>query len=224
MRRYRVLLAGAVVAAAILAVYVFTLHLPRAERIDEVRAEAERLRAYQVELRDEIVLLEEIAANEDAYVEALDQLEELIPADVAEPALLAELQRAADEAGVELVSVTFGELIVPEAAEAATPADPGVLVEIPLTVAVEGDFFEVAELLRSVEVVMPRAILVDTVSLTQGRAGFPVLTGTWSASIYALVPSDDPRLGASEVPAVPPPAEAPPADSEPTDDQPAEGP
>ena len=113
---------------------------------------------------------------------------------------------------MKLVSVTFGD---PELPKDGPKSDvPGtVLVDMPVTIAVEGPFLRITDLLRRVEVEMHRAVLIDNVALTEGDAGFPVLTGTCSGRAFALLTEGDPLLAAarkkSGTAGVPTPSPAP---------------
>ncbi|HVM13066.1 MAG TPA: type 4a pilus biogenesis protein PilO, partial [Egibacteraceae bacterium] len=162
--------------------------------------------SQQAPLRREIKGLEEAKEREAELRETLRLLERLIPSDPAQPSLLVELQRAAEGAGVELVSVTFGEPEVPKGAPASYL--PGtVLAAMPVTVIVDGEFLRITDFLRRVEV-LDRAVLVGTLALTGADAGFPQLRGAWSGQAYALMPADDPLLVDPNAPHAPAAASA----------------
>ena len=197
MRRWRVPAAGVLAGLLIVAVYSVTLHGPRSRQLVDLAAETDQLRAQQEPLRREIASLEKIAAREGELTGALQLLERLIPTGLTQPALLVQLQTAADGAGVKLVSVTFGEPAVPEGAP-ESPVAGTVLTAMPMTVVVEGPYVNITDLLHRVEVDLERAVLVNGLSLTEAEARFPQLTGTWSGQAYALLRPDDPLLGASK--------------------------
>lgn len=193
MRRWRVPAAGALAAIVMVAVYVMGFHQPRSSQIAELSAEADQLRAQQAPLRRSIEALEKVASREPEFNTALQLLEQLIPAGLAQPSLLVEIQTAAQAAGVVLDSVTFGDPKVPK--EAPQSHVPGtVLVAMPVTVVVRGPYAGITDMLRTTEVGKDRAVLVGTVALTEADAGFPQLTGTWSGQAFALLPADDPLL------------------------------
>lgn len=194
MRRWRVPGAGALGAIVLTAIYFMGFHQPRGDRIAESAADVTRLQSEQVTLRRSIAALEKVEASEPEFNSALRLLDQLIPSDLAQPSLLAHLQTAAQGAGVELVSVTFGDPDVPE----GTPqnAVPGtVLVAMPVTVVLNGSFAGITDMLHRIESGKARAVLVRAVALTEDDAGFPQLTGTWSGQAYALLPAGDPLLG-----------------------------
>ena len=193
MKRWRVPAAGALVAVVLVAIYVIAFHQPRAATIAGLAGEADQLRAQQAPLRRSIEALEKVEAREPEFRTALQLLEKLIPSRLAQPDLLAGMQSAAQGAGVELVSVTFGDPKRPEQAP-PSPVSGTVLVAMPVTVVVNGPFAGVTEMLRRIEVEKHRAVLIGAVALAEADDGFPQLTGTWSGQAYALLPANDPLL------------------------------
>lgn len=215
MRRWRVPLAGGAAGLLLLGAYFIGFHRPRSAEIERLNAESDQLLSERVPLQREVKGLEEVADRKAEFDTALQVLERLIPAGLAQPTLLAQLQAAADAAGVRLVSVSFAEPAAPEGAPASSV--PGtVLVAMPLTAIVEGPYAAVSEMLRRVEDDVERAVLVGTVALTEAAdPGFPQLTATWSGQAYALLAPDDPLLakaGSQAEPAEPAPP-GPPAGS-----------
>ena len=193
MKRWRVRAAGALVAVVMVAIYALGFHGPRSGRIAELAEETEQLRAQQAPLQRVIDALEKVEAREPEFKTALALLDKLIPPRLAQPALLAEMQSAARGAGVELVSVTFGDPKIPKDAP-SSPVSGTVLVAMPVTVIVDGPFAGISDMLRRIEVEKERAVLVGAVALTEADVGFPRLTGTWSGQAYALLPANDPLL------------------------------
>jgi Tfp pilus assembly protein PilO len=209
MKRWRVPAAGLLVGMLMVAGYVVRLHGPRSDEIAELASQADQLRSLQEPLRREIKGLEEVASREAEFNTALRLLEGLIPSGLTQPALLLQLQEAAERAGVKLVSVTFGDPKVPEGAP-NSPVAGTVLAAMPLTVVVEGPFVDITDLLHDVEVDLARAVLIGSLALTEADVGFPQLTGTWSGQAYALLRPDDPLLvGTEGSTARPAPAPAP---------------
>ncbi len=200
MRRWRVPAAGVLAALLLGATYLVVFHQPRSEQIDALDADAHRLRSEQAALRRTITGLEKVAANEPAFTAALRLLERLIPPGLAQPSLLSHMQAAAQGAGVELISVTFGDPSVPSGAPQSAVAGT-VLVAMPLTVVVNGPYGGITDMLRRIESEKNRGVLVRAVAVTEADAGFPRLTATWSGQAYALLPADDPLLASGRDPA-----------------------
>lgn len=198
MRRYRVPLAAAGLGVLLVLGFWLAVYQPRAARVADLEAETEQLVAQQGVVRSAIARLEAIAAEEDRVRADLETARQLIPADARQPGLLAQLQGAADAAGVELDGVTLGELTPVEGAPET--GEPGtVLAEFPVTITLAGDYFELVDLLGRVEREVDRAVLVDNLHLTEAEEGFPALSGVASGRAYSLVPADDPALaGAGE--------------------------
>ena len=201
MRRWRAVVAGTAAALLIVVGYFVALHQPRRDQIDKLSADADQLRSQQILLQGENAELEAVAARADEYQAALARLNGLIPSGLAQDSVLEQLRADAEGAGVALVSVAFGD---PQVPEGAPPSNvPGaVLVEMSVTVAAEGPYSGMTELLRRVEGEADRALLVGTVALTEAESGFPQVTVTWSGRAYALLAPEDPLLAASE-PAAP---------------------
>lgn len=199
MRRWRIPGAGVLCGLLLVSAYVVRFHGPRSDEAADLVAETEQLRSQQEPLRREIRNLDEVASRESELRNALRLLERLIPAGLAQPALLSQLQAAADGAGVKLVSITLGDPQIPEGAPESPVADT-VLVAMPLTVVVEGPYVNVTDLLRRVEVDLDRAVLVSELALTEAESRFPQLAATWSGQAYALVRADDPLLADATAP------------------------
>jgi Tfp pilus assembly protein PilO len=199
VKRWRVPASGALAAILLVAIYAVGFHKPRSSRIAALTAEAGQLRAQQVPLRRSIDGLEKVAAREPEFNAALQLLEQLIPTRLAQPGLLVEMQAAARASGVVLTSVTFSDPQVPK--DAPQSHVPGtVLVAMPFTVVVDGSYAGITDMLRRIEVGKDRAVLVGAVALTEADAGFPQLTGTWSAQAFALLPAADPLLADRNAP------------------------
>jgi Tfp pilus assembly protein PilO len=193
VRRWRVPAGGAVAALLLVAIDLLGFHQPRSREIATLHSDTRRLRSEQVALERTIAALENVKAREPELRTALQLLDTLIPPHLAQPALLAQMQGAAQGAGVELVSVTFGDPTVPKEAPASAIPD-AVLVSMPLTVVVRGPYAGITNLLRRIETEKNRAVLVRTVAVTESDAGFPQLTGTWSGEAYALLAAANPVL------------------------------
>ena len=193
MKRWRIPSAGAAAALVLMIVYGVGFHSPRSDRIADLRAQTKDLRAQQLTLRKNIEALEKVAAHEAEFNAARRLLDKLIPPGLSQPSLLAHIQTAAQTAGVQLMSVTFTGLGIPEGAPESTVAGT-VLVAMPLTIVVNGPYAGITNMLRQIETAKQRAMLVQEISLTESDVGFPTLTGTWSGQAYALLPTGDPLL------------------------------
>ncbi len=211
MRRRRVPIAGVVAALLLLAGYVVGIRQPRSADIARMETDTEQLRAQQAPLRHDIEGLTEASGRKAELETALQDLEHLIPSGLAQPTLLVDLQAAAGEAGVSLVSVSFGDPEVPEGAPQA-PIPGTVLVSMPVTVIAQGLFEGITDMMRRVEGQLDRAVLVGALALTEGDDGFPQIRGTWSGQAFALLAADDALLIDPDAPRVSPPTTDPKGD------------
>lgn len=193
MRRWRVPVGGAVAAIVLVVIDFIGFHQPRSRETAVLHGDIQRLRSEQAMLERNIAALEKVKAREPELRTALQLLDTLIPPHLAQPALLAQIQAAAQGAGVELISVTFGDPTVPKEAPPSAIPDT-VLVSMPLTVVVRGQYAGITNLLRRIETERNRAVLVRSVAVTESDAGFPQLTGTWSGEAYALLAAANPVL------------------------------
>lgn len=177
-----------VLAALLLGIaFYFLAYQPRNEDLEAVRAETAELESQRSTLTNEIRRLREIESREVEFRAALARLEEYIPTGIAQSSLIHHLQLSADQSGVTVDTVTFG---APEPAEEAPPTGTPetVLGSIPVSVTVEGGYFQMVDFLRRVEVDVPRAVLIETLSVVEGEDKFPQLSTTWNGQLFAIIP------------------------------------
>lgn len=170
----------------------FFLFQPQREVRAELEAETERLTQQQQQVRLEIARLEEIRANEVEVRAALARAEQYIPDGPGQPSVIRLFQLAADASGVEIVQLTFSDPAEVVGLGTLPPTGPGTLVaQIPLQLGVEGGYFQVADFLRRLETELPRAVLVESVSVIEATspAAFPTLGVTLSGRLFAIVPA-----------------------------------
>ena len=210
----------AVVVALLLSLaFWFFLYKPTSEEQAAVETQTASLEQQAATLQAQIDSLRDVESRQVEIRAALARLEEFIPQGPAQPPTIRQLQRAADAAGAEIVTITFGEPEVPTAAEGATPADTGIqgttLANIPLSMALEGGYFQLVDFFRRVEVDVPRAILIETLNVAEAEdEGFPRLRTDWTGQIFSIVDSGElvdtdagvPAPGSSPTPAPTPTA------------------
>lgn len=193
----RVPLAGLLIAVLLSVAFLFLLYQPRSEEQSALQAETAQLESQQASVRAEIAELERVRSDEPRIRRVLARLDELIPAEVAQPQVLDELQLLSDASGADLTSVTFADPVPAVPPAAAT--DGSQLAVITTSVVLEGSFYEAVDFLRRIEQEGPRAVVVDGVSSVEGEDGFPILTTTVSARLFALLPPGSPALTGVEV-------------------------
>ncbi|MBW3602569.1 MAG: type 4a pilus biogenesis protein PilO [Actinobacteria bacterium] len=190
MRRYLVPIGGAVAAVALIAGFVFLLYRPADAEQARLERETAKLVTEQQALRNQISRLREIKANAADYRRRVARLAAYIPLGVEQPSAVAQLQAAADGAGVDVDSVTFARpLAVPEAPE---PSEPDtVLAQTHVSHSVSGTYFQLVEYFRRLEYETPRAVLVQQLSFNEGEGGFPSLSVAWSGEVFSVLAADE---------------------------------
>ncbi|MGI8872801.1 MAG: type 4a pilus biogenesis protein PilO [Egibacteraceae bacterium] len=180
-------LLGLLACLLIGALFYFLAFQPRAAEQEAVEAETAQLQTQAQTLRNDIARLEDIKSNQVAIRTQLTRLEQLIPAGTAQPAVVRELQLAADAAGVEIDAITFAPPVPLE--EAPPTGDEGtVLASVPITVVVRGGYYQAVDLFRRLEVDTERALLVRGFQMVEGEDAFPELSMTWLGDLFTVVP------------------------------------
>ena len=186
---------GLIVAVLLTVAFWFLLYKPADTEQALIETEIANLQSQQATLKSDIALLRGVKRREVEIRAAMARLEEYIPAGPDQPAAIRQFQTIADDAGADIVSVTWGEPTVPQAAPGATPADTGTeqttLANIPVTMVIEGGYFQVVDFFRRVEVELPRAVLVNQVDIAEAQAGFPRLTTTWNGQLFSVIDTAD---------------------------------
>lgn len=225
MNAYRVPIAGLLAALLLTVAFWFLLYKPKAEEQSVLEQETADLQGQQATLRGEIAQLREIKRRQVEIRAQLARLRDYIPDGVAQPRVIRQLQVSADRAGVDITSVAFGEPAVPasEGEVAATPLDTGdegtVLANVPVTMVLDGGYFQLIDFFRRMEVDVPRALLVQEVSLAEAEDGFPTLTATWGGDLFTVLPMS--VGGAEDADVAPDTGTAQPAPSEGASETPA---
>lgn len=177
-----------VLAAVVMALgFYFLVWSPKTDEQAALAAETDGLEQQIASLETEVTRLEEIQANEFEYQAKLARLDEYIPDDPAQPLALKQFQQAADLAGVEITELTNG---TPVLVEDAPPAeDPNLaLAKIDVSMTAKGGYFQHVDLLRRLEVDVPRALLIRSVTVAEGEDTFPELATTWTGEMFTVVP------------------------------------
>lgn len=203
----RVLL-GVIGAIVVLtAAWWFAFYSPAGEQQTALEAETAALQAQQTQLRTQLAQLNDIRAREVDIRADISRLEQFIPTNPSQAALIRQTQLAADASGVTILSLVFAE---PDIVDTAPqPSQPGLsLGAIQTTGAIEGGYFQIVDFFRRLEVEVARAILIESVALDEGEDGYPQLAATFTADLFALVttpvdpnapaPVETPTDGATE--------------------------
>lgn len=179
-----------IVALVLTLAFWFLLYKPANEQQALLEAETLTLVEEQNRLNQELAELRDIKAREVEIRAAIARLDQFIPSGPAQPAAIRQLQEAADAAGAAVTLVGFGEPQVPDAAATGTTpeaATGGTLANIPVNMSVEGGYFQIVDFFRRLEVEVPRAVLVDTVNISEAAAGYPRLKVDWAGQLFSVV-------------------------------------
>ncbi len=205
---YRAPLIALLVILVLGVAYWFFLYEPLLEEQEQLEAETARLETEAAGLRAEVAELRRVEEEQLEYRAELALMEEYIPGDVEQPTSLRQFQDTADASGVDILNLSFGQPVAVEDAPPTGEPDT-VLAEVTFSMTVEGGYFQVVDLFRRFEVDVPRAMLVDAISLAESGEGFPALSTNWSGRVFAVV----------DVAATAPEDDAEPADPEADDDE-----
>ena len=200
----------AVVCLAVLAAGWALVIKPQRSHASELRTQTQTAQGDANKLRTQVAQLQAQQRDLPAQQKLLSQIATKIPDNPALPALIRQLSAVADGAGVNLVSLAPGQPtmaaatgapVTTTAATAAAAAAP--LATIPLTVQVQGSYYNVEQFFAGVES-LDRAMLVTGFGLTPaggpsgatGTGPGAVAPGTLTAQITAQV-FESPQLAAA---------------------------
>jgi Tfp pilus assembly protein PilO len=155
---------GAAGVVALLALGWLALISPTNSRADDLRQQADTAQIQLITLQKRIATLQEQQAHVADYQAALTRNRQALPAGPAIPDLLRQLQAAGDAAGVSVSGVTVGK-------PAPVPG-PGLTVyALPVTVNATGHIDHFGGFLDQLQTVQPRAVLIQSASLTADAEG-----------------------------------------------------
>src|SRR4051812_17166129 len=176
----------AVACLAIIAAGWFLAVKPQRSHTASLRTQTQSVQSSNSELQSQVAQLKQQQKDLPAQQKVLSQIATRIPDNPALPTLIRQLSAAADGAGVNLMSLSPAAPVISAAAPAAvttgtaatrttgtsasTPAATSPLASIPLTLQVQGTYFNVEQFLSAVEG-LSRAMLVTGFSLTPNAGG-----------------------------------------------------
>jgi len=206
----------------------FLLVSPQRAHAADLRAQATTQQQANSTLQSQVSQLQQQKNGLPAQQRLLDQIATKVPNSPALPVLIRQLTSAARGAGVELVSLapTTPTPVVATTTTAVAPgaaaAGPAPLNQIPLTIQVEGSYFNVESFFREVEH-LSRAMLVTeftlnplgagaepspTTGLSTGGGGSKAAApGALNGQLKAIV-FESPTISAPQATTVTPPAPA----------------
>ncbi len=182
MNRIAVLLTalGLVLVVALFFVVVFQ---PLREDLAEVEDQIAAEESQQVQLEQEIARLREVRERAPGVEAELAAADAIVPRDAALPALIRQLQMAADESGMVLSSISTSRPA--ELPEAAEPGLSGIEVNGQL----EGTYFQMVDFLRRIEdpAITPRGVTWASTTVNRADDTYPELQFNLSGRAYAVI-------------------------------------
>lgn len=181
MRDRRAPLFAAVGVAAVVLLAIFFLVLPKMSQVSSAQDQLTQAETQEATLRSQLAALQQ--AQQDAPVarETIRQVDTAIPPTMDQQGFILLLQNAADQAGIDLFTITPG-----------TPlADPATgLTSSANSITVNGSYFAITEFMFNIET-LPRAATISNLQVTPAGEGGG-LTGVATVTIFTTDQSAGP--------------------------------
>ncbi len=195
--------------AATLALCVLTLVAAWFTLVEPRRSEAASLSAQNTATQQTndllTVRIEQLKAQFAALPTTQTQLAAIrrqLPTDTAMPQLVRDLNAMADATGVTLTTLTpgGGQILAGTGATASSGSGSvaaGAVVAVPLTIVVDGDYFQAVAFLQKLQAGLPRAVLISGVQV--GAASSTATASSTSTSTATATASASGTTGRVEV-------------------------
>jgi Tfp pilus assembly protein PilO len=160
----------ALLCVVLLAIAWFLVVAPRRADAAEVQAEVLSQQQQNDQLRITVEQLKAEFVRLPATRAKLAEIRSQLPPTEDTPSLLRTVEELATSAGVKLLSFAPGNAQPLGANGAAVPAgqsNSAVLISVPLTVAVSGEYFQVVTFLRQLQTGVPRVFLVSGLQIAK---------------------------------------------------------
>lgn len=182
MNRIAVLLTalGLLVVVAVFFLFIFQ---PAREDLAEVEEQIALEQSQQTQLQQDINRLRDVRETAPGVESEVAAAEAIVPRDPALPALVRQLQSAADESGMVLSSIATSRPVDLEAAE-----EPG-LAGIDVNGQLTGSYFQMVDFLRRIEdpAITSRGITWSNATVTRADDTYPELQFNLSGRAYAVI-------------------------------------
>jgi type IV pilus assembly protein PilO len=152
----RTLTIGALAAVLVIALWWFLVYSGLNSKAGDISDDISAAESEQTTLRGQLAELEAIEAQAPEIEAQLAELQQKLPANPDLASFLDITTQIERDSQVSFVSIAPGD-----------PTQAGSVATVPLTIVVEGGYFEVLEYLRRIEE-LPRLVVVDGISLTAG--------------------------------------------------------
>jgi Tfp pilus assembly protein PilO len=182
----RLWLYGGVAGAVLLLVVGWFLAIgPMHTEADGLRVQADDTETQIVSLRRRLAELQAQDAKLATYRAALKANQEALPAGTGVPDFLRQLQESGDSVRVDVTSMNIGQ---PET-NTAVPT----IFDLPITINADGKAGDLERFLDQMQLVQPRAVLIESVGISSGEVGEKAL----SVSLRAFVTKSGAKTGAA---------------------------
>ncbi|MFN8232765.1 MAG: type 4a pilus biogenesis protein PilO [Actinomycetota bacterium] len=180
-RRFLIAVGGVV---AVLALALFFLVLPKMNQVSSANDQLVQAESQEGTLQSQLAALRQAQEEAPEARETIRRVDQAIPPTADQQGFILLLQNAADQAGVDLFTITPG---------GPTPDPATGLTAIDNSITVTGSYFAITEFLFDVET-LPRAAKVTSLSMAPSgdSATGGGLTGTAAVTIYTTDTSAGP--------------------------------
>jgi Tfp pilus assembly protein PilO len=168
----------------VLALTIFFLVLPKMNQVSSANDQLAQAESQESTLQSQLAALQQAQEDAPEARETIRRVDQAIPPTVDQQGFILLLQNAADQAGVDLFTIT----------PASPTTDPASgLTVIPNSISVTGSYFAITEFLFDIET-LPRAATVTSLTMAPaGDSGAGAgLTGTAAVTIYTTDTSAGP--------------------------------
>lgn len=168
------IIAAFVVAGLILVIFIFAIEVPKLVQLGKYHSEVQKEEEKVQKAKDTLKRQKQIKREMADIREKMEEVERKMPKEPEIPQLIKDIQLAAEQSGVELVSLKLEEL--------ASFKDYS---EIPVEIEVGCRFFDLVDFLYRMHN-LPREIKITSIEIGEGERNFPYLAVTMKASVYTF--------------------------------------
>ena len=169
--RSRGVIVGVLVGVVVLLLWNLLIFAPKGRDLSAAKKEAQAAQQVEVQLQQTLTALQEISKNGPEIAAKLDRLSAAVPTAPDLDGFILSANQIAVQSGIDWLSVS------PSVAQPGT-SGPSV---IPLTMSIQGGFFQVLDYLNRLED-LSRLVIVDSINVTAAGSEGTGATGTASGS------------------------------------------
>jgi Tfp pilus assembly protein PilO len=168
---------------AVLVLTLFFLVLPKMNQVSSANDQLAQAKSQEGTLQSQLAALQQAQQDAPEARETIRRVDTAIPPTMDQQGFILLLQNAADQAGIDLFTITPG----------APVADPATgLTSSANAITVNGSYFAITEFMFDIET-LPRAAKTSDLQITpSGEDGGGGLTGTATVTIYTTDASAGP--------------------------------